>query len=477
MPIVDDQRRLAEKGRIRLGHKKTTSGGKQYPAKLETFRLTSADRRVIEAAAELYGGTAGPWEGQWEVVTDATDMAIAIIPAVMEYDSYYENWSGGACRSRCNGTHDKIRDVPCTCDPDNRTCKSTTRIQVLLLDLPALGTWRLETHGYYARIEFNGVVDIIRMAGNAANAIPARLRLENRTVKRLVGDKIETRNFVVPVIDLDVSARQLAGISGGSGSPVAAGAGGAAPLGHGQGVAPPTALPAGETPAGAPTPPAPSGWRPVNADALPEAPFVSVADQMGEVAKARKPRKNAAAPIKPTGMAPRTAGETICHICQEPYGDAPLVRNPDRTDGNKFVHKQCASDMETKTDPPASPGGKDGGGGGKASGPLPAGPAPAARGPEPRAISHDQLKKLMAVTAEAFPIDPKKVSSDEAKDMRRANVIALAAQLGITITSRNDLNSRTGSLVIDALVGIADGTYRWVDDRLIEAATGEVVTP
>lgn len=91
-------------------------------------------------------------------------------------------------------------------------------------------------------------------------------------------------------------------------------------------------------------------------------------------------------------------------------------------------------------------------------------------------MSHEQHKKLMAVTAEAFPVDTKKVTGGQASEMRRDNVIALAGQLGVTITSRSDLTARTGALVIDALVGIRDGNYRWVEDRLIEASTGTVVT-
>lgn len=476
MPIIDLQRRLAEKGRIRLGIKKSAANGKGYPAKLDRLRFTSPDRVVIDALGSRYGGSTNAWEGQWEVVTETRDIDIMVIPAAMGFSQWLEDWSGGVCRKRCDGVTDHVRDIACDCDPDNRTCKTTTRLSVMLPDLPGLGVWRLETHGYNAAVEIAAAVEMVELAAGAGAMLPARLRLEDRTVKRLVGDKIETRNFVVPVIDLDVSARQLAGLPGGP-TPAAAGAGGVLPTppGNGQGEAPPSALPRGETPPGAtPTPPAPSdGWQPVNQKALAPAPFVSVADQLDEVAKPKKPRKNAATPLRPTGVAPRTAGQTICHICQEPYGDEALVRNPDRS-GNKFVHKRCADDMN-EPDPPASQGGK-GGGGGTASGIAPpAGPAPAARNPE-RAMSHEQHKKLMAVTAEAFPVDTKKVTGGQASEMRRDNVIALAGQLGVTITSRSDLTARTGALVIDALVGIRDGNYRWVEDRLIEASTGTVVT-
>ena len=43
MPIITVQRRLAEQGRIRLGQKVATSGGRTRPDKLDRFRFTSAN--------------------------------------------------------------------------------------------------------------------------------------------------------------------------------------------------------------------------------------------------------------------------------------------------------------------------------------------------------------------------------------------------------------------------------------------------
>ena len=62
MPILNLQRQLRELGRIRTGIQVSTSGGKRRPSKLETFRLTSGARELIEAAAEAYGGTVTPWQ-------------------------------------------------------------------------------------------------------------------------------------------------------------------------------------------------------------------------------------------------------------------------------------------------------------------------------------------------------------------------------------------------------------------------------
>lgn len=484
MPIIDDQKRLNQVGRIRTGIKKPTANGNSRPAKLETFRFTSQSRRAIDAAAQHYGGTVASWENQWEVVTEANDIPVVVMPAIMEFDSWFENWSGAVCRSRCDGAWDNVRNTACDCDPENRTCKSTTRMQLLLPDLPVLGTWRLESHGYYARVELAGAVEIIRMAAHLG-VLPARLRLEPRTVRRLIGDKVETRNFIVPVLDLELSVTELIG-AGGSGSLAATGAGGVLPPGKREvGISPPPPRP-DATPAVDPAPPAPvSSWKPVDQAALPAAPFVSVRDQLDEVQRAPKPRKNAAAPIKATGLAPRTAAGTICHLCGQDYGGEPLSANKSG-EGNKWVHAACGKKMESPVgDPetPASQGEEAGGGDSTSSGPPTAEPVPAAKkvakgngAVSVMPISVSQHKMLMALTAEAFPVDPQKTTGSAADEMRRNTVVALAGQLGINIKSRADLTKTQASVVIDALVGLRDGTHRWVDGKFVDANTGEVVT-
>jgi hypothetical protein len=110
--IIGVQRRMMELGRIRLGDK-ADSGA---PRKLSKFRLTSASRALLEAAAELYGGTVQDWQGApddgyFELYTD-TDTLDIILPPVfsdrdgsptLPYSQAYELWSGGGCQRRCDG--------------------------------------------------------------------------------------------------------------------------------------------------------------------------------------------------------------------------------------------------------------------------------------------------------------------------------------------------------------------------------------
>src|SRR5665647_389473 len=202
--IIDLQRRIQEAGRIRIGQQVATSSGKTRPSKLDTFRLTSADRTRIEQAATLYGGTPAEWDApaghQWEVVTTTDVLDVIVPPSDMAFSQWYEMWSAGGCQRRCDGARELISDGPCKCDPEARECDIHTRPSVMLSDLPGLGVWRIDTSGYYAAVEMSGAVQVVQAAAGRGTLLPPRLRLEQRVVKRVESDgKPETRRFAVPL--------------------------------------------------------------------------------------------------------------------------------------------------------------------------------------------------------------------------------------------------------------------------------------
>lgn len=213
MSILGLQRRIAEVGRIRIGQQVPTQSGKTRPAKLDTFRITSSDRQRIEQIARMYGGQVQPWKSpngdQWEVITDTDVLPVIVPPAIMAFSQCFEQWSAGGCVKRCDGQHEAISDGPCLCDPDNRECDIHTRLSVMLKDVPGLGVYRIDSSGYYAAVELSGAVEIISMAVSRGQMLPARLRLEQRSVKRQHNGKPETRRFPVPVLDIDIAPGQL----------------------------------------------------------------------------------------------------------------------------------------------------------------------------------------------------------------------------------------------------------------------------
>jgi hypothetical protein len=211
------QRRFMELGRVRLGEK----GPKGEPRKLDHFRFTSASQALLQAVADKYGGKVQQWagapdEGYFELRTTSTELDIILPPTfsmgdgspTVPWSQFFELWSGGGCQRRCDGVIESLSGKPCMCDPDERTCDITTRVQFMLPDIPGLGVWRLDSKGWNAAAELPGTLELLHLAASERKFIPAVLRLEKRT-KKVEG---KTHRFVVPVIDLpQVSMSQMAG--------------------------------------------------------------------------------------------------------------------------------------------------------------------------------------------------------------------------------------------------------------------------
>lgn len=208
MPIIDLQRRARELGRIRIGEVVPTSSGKTRPAKLDRFRITSASRHLLDRIAELYGGDVREWTplnsqlAQWEVYTESTRLPVLVPPQPLT--QWYELWSGGGCQRRCDGVREVLKDQPCICGPDpaDRTCKPTTRLNVVLREVEGIGVFRLETHGYYAAVELPMAAELLAAAGGY---IAGHLSLEERVVIR----DGKTNRFMVPTLDVDMTPGQL----------------------------------------------------------------------------------------------------------------------------------------------------------------------------------------------------------------------------------------------------------------------------
>ncbi len=201
MPIIDIQKRARELGRIRTGDK----GGKGQPQKLTKFRLTSASKTLLEKVAELYGGTVQPWTGagtdQYEVYTDVNRIPILVPPQPVS--QWLETWTGGGCVHRCDGVTNALTGEPC--DPEDRNhqqAKPTTRLNVVLRDVEGVGVWRLESHGWNAAVELPNAAEFLAQAGGYVNGWVA---LEER-VSKADG---QTRRFLVPTIEIDVTPAEL----------------------------------------------------------------------------------------------------------------------------------------------------------------------------------------------------------------------------------------------------------------------------
>jgi hypothetical protein len=224
MPIKTLQQQQAQVGRIRIGQQVPTAKGKARPAKLDRFRFTTPSRQLAEAVAAQYGGEVAEWKpdghaAEFEVVSTATTLPVLVPPNPVS--QWYEMWSGAGCVRRCDGETETISGEACKCPLDHlergdlagqgKACKATTRLKVMLPELPGIGVWRLDTHGYYAAIELPQTADFLGAVTDAGGYIRATLALEERIVKR---PGVGIRSFLVPALHVDVTPEALMGGAG-----------------------------------------------------------------------------------------------------------------------------------------------------------------------------------------------------------------------------------------------------------------------
>lgn len=216
--ILTLQRQARELGRLRTGY----TDGKR-PVRSNTWIITSHSERYIRAAAEEFGGVPEKWQPQgtgaeqWRVITEQ-DTLDAIMPPGDPLSQTNELWSGGGCQRRCDGVTEQLSDAPCLCvaqfgenwfeQPKGKVCAATTRLNVLLPDMPDVGIYRVETHSFYAANEIAATVDLIRNATKGNAAVPIALRIEQR--QRVANG--QTKKFPVVVVELrGATAGQILG--------------------------------------------------------------------------------------------------------------------------------------------------------------------------------------------------------------------------------------------------------------------------
>lgn len=228
MPIVTMQRTFREIGRLRLGQQvEYGKEGKRRPEKLRTWRMTSPQRDVLDAAvAAGYGGEVKPWpeapDGDaWQLVTTRREIAIVVPPRGQVISQWYEMWGGGGCLRRCNGETEMLTMVPCLCPADpiermdlagkGQACKPTTRLSVILPDLPDLGTWMMVSHGFYAASELSGSMEFLAAAASQGRYIPASIAVGWKTIKR---PGQPTKDFPVPQIRIQETTGAMMELAG-----------------------------------------------------------------------------------------------------------------------------------------------------------------------------------------------------------------------------------------------------------------------
>lgn len=188
--ILTIQSQHAELFRIRLGHKEGNR-----PAKLTgEIRVTSPNRKVVEAFAAVYGGRAKKWEKQHEVYLPITRLPVMFLPG-QTLDQTMELWAGST-RSRCCNGETMCGGGPCACALEGEVvCKPTSRLTVACPAVPVVGVGKLVTHSAIAAGELDASISLIQGILDQGKAVPGVLRIDS-----LVGPE---RRYNVPRIEIE----------------------------------------------------------------------------------------------------------------------------------------------------------------------------------------------------------------------------------------------------------------------------------
>jgi recombination directionality factor gp3-like protein len=208
-PLIELQRRLAEAGRIRMGEK-TEKGA---PKRLDTWRITSPTKELVEQAAGLYGGEPKPWDSptgkQWEVVTTTAELPVLVMPGYSFRQGYEYRTSPTLVERRCDGV-EQDDGTPCACNAEGfegDECALISRLTVALPELTTMLGWRLETKGDNAARELLASMDLVQGISGGRPFVPAKLRI----VERRGNVNGQAVRYVVPVIDVQVRYSEVLG--------------------------------------------------------------------------------------------------------------------------------------------------------------------------------------------------------------------------------------------------------------------------
>jgi hypothetical protein len=217
-PLTEIGRRIPIAGKLRMGVK-TAKAMKA----IDTWRLTSPDRNLIDQIAAHYGGTAKPWNEpkanpseQFEVITESSELRVLLVPDGLS--THYELWSGGGCKRRCDGItctepqmvggddYDMV-DVECICRANNvAECEPHTRLTVVLPEFSFTGAWLYESKSWNAAQELPGFHELIHTMQESGRMVDAVLSIESRERMTPTGK----RKFKVPKLSVKNTPLQIA---------------------------------------------------------------------------------------------------------------------------------------------------------------------------------------------------------------------------------------------------------------------------
>jgi len=197
MPIngLSNIRRIPREGKIRLGEKKVSASGKEYPVQLDYLK-------VPEAVQAVYG------EKPKEIdVMFASDDEEHIFP------QYYKLYGSTGLKCKGDGVtsiimkRGEVIEKKCTPGADEcKGCKPMATLRMLLPKVPGFGVFEIVTSSWNSIVNLNSCIDAIKlMTGGRIAFVPLKLRYveHNAVIQDTKSDKQFQKTVYVLNLSID----------------------------------------------------------------------------------------------------------------------------------------------------------------------------------------------------------------------------------------------------------------------------------
>ena len=220
---LSEIRRLPRLGKIRLGIKKFTNAGKEYPAEIDYFKLDPKtpseleNKNLVEAFQKLYGEK----PKQIKIMFPLPDASIF-------FPQWYKRYANGVLRCKGDGVEagclskefatglkilgdGELGGVKVECKGQDcpyykdKKCSESAALSVLVPELKGAGVWEIVTGSFHSIVNINSCLDYIRAICGRVHMIP--LILERRE-QEIIYDGKKSRHYILHV-NMDFSLADL----------------------------------------------------------------------------------------------------------------------------------------------------------------------------------------------------------------------------------------------------------------------------
>lgn len=212
---LSDVRRLPRLGKVRLGIKKKTDKGKEYPAEVNYFILDPQtpseleNGRLVEEFHKLYGDQ-----------PKSIQIMFPVASPDVYFPQFYKRYGSGASL-KCKGDgeaasctmkeyaeglkitgEDEFGLIKVVCAGKEcpyykkKECTEVATLQVLLPELPGTGVWQISTGSFHSIVNVNSCIEYITAVCGRAHMIP--LTLERRE-QEIVYEGRKTKHYILNI--------------------------------------------------------------------------------------------------------------------------------------------------------------------------------------------------------------------------------------------------------------------------------------